>query len=88
MGYYNELIKHFSDVTIWQTNYHHIVDSKSMVLEWYKGSGLRPYLAALSETEQAEFLADISELIDRKYELLDNGRLFLVMPRLFFVAKK
>ena len=87
-GYYNELIKHFSDVTMWQTNYHHIVDSRSMVLEWYKGSGLRPYLSALSETEQTEFLADLSELIEREYKLLADGKLFLVMPRLFFTAKK
>lgn len=87
-GYYNELIKHFSNVTIWQTNYHHIVDSKSMVIEWYKGSGLRPYLNALSESEQTEFLCELTDEIEKEYRLLDDGRLFLVMPRLFFIANK
>ena len=87
-GYYNALIKHFGDVTIWQTNYHHIVDSKSMVIEWYKGSGLRPYLNALPESEQTEFLRDLTDEINKEYRLLDDGNLFLVMPRLFFLAKK
>ena len=87
-GYYNELIKHFSEVTIWRTDYYHLIDSKNMVIEWYKGSGLRPYLSALDEKEQKEFIADLSEIIEKEYHPLDDGQLFLIMPRLFFIAKK
>ncbi len=86
-GYYNTLTKKFGNVTIWQSNYYHIVD-KSMVIEWYKGSGLRPYLGLLNENEQKEFLNDLQTIIDEEYSLLDDGKVFLIMPRLFFIAEK
>ena len=86
-GYYNALIKRFQNVTMWQSNYYHIVD-KNMVVEWYKGSGLRPYLARLDDNEQKEFLSDLQNAIDKEYTLLDDGNVFLIMPRLFFIAEK
>lgn len=86
-GYYNTITKKFKTITMWKTNYYHVVD-KNMVLEWYKGSGLRPYLALLSEKEQTEFLHDLQQCIDKEYSLLDDNKVFLIMPRLFFTAKK
>lgn len=86
-GYYNILIRQFKKVTMWQSNYYHIVD-KGMVIEWYKGSGLRPYLALLKENEQEEFLNDLQKEINDKYSLLDDNNVFLIMPRLFFIAEK
>lgn len=86
-GYYNTLIKKFKKVTMWQSNYYHIVD-KNMVIEWYKGSGLRPYLALLDENEQEEFLNDLQKAINNKYSLLSDNNVFLIMPRLFFIAEK
>lgn len=86
-GYYNALIKRFKNVTIWQSDYYHIVE-KNMVLEWYKGSGLRPYLDLLNDKEQKNFLNDLQRIIDEEYPTLDDGNVFLIMPRLFFIAKK
>lgn len=86
-GYYNALTKKFKNVTIWQSNYYHAVD-KTMVIEWYKGSGLRPYLSALNENEQMEFLNDLHKITDSNYPVLDDGKVFLIMPRLFFTAEK
>lgn len=85
-GYYNALRPRFQSVQLWKTDYYHVVQ-KEMVLEWYRGSGLRPYLALLSEEEQTRFLRDLQEEIDRTYPLLADGSVFLLMPRLFFVAK-
>lgn len=87
-GYYNELIKYFKDITIWKTDYHHLVSSYEAIIDWYKGSGLRPYLDMLDDKEEHEFLSDLMDEIKAKYEKLDDGSLFLVMPRLFFIAKK
>ncbi len=86
-GYYNTLSRRFESVTIWQSDYYHIVD-RNMVLEWYRGSGLRPYLALLDEGERAEFLNDLQKIINKEYALLDDGNVFLIMPRLFFIAGK
>ncbi|MGN0526787.1 MAG: methyltransferase domain-containing protein [Acutalibacteraceae bacterium] len=86
-GYYNTLIKRFNKVIIWRSDYYHVV-SKEMVIEWYKGSGLRPYLALLDEKEQKDFLNDLQMIINKEYSLLDDGNVFLIMPRLFFIAEK
>ena len=85
--YYNTLKKKFKNITMWQSNYYHIV-ARNMVLEWYKGSGLRPYLALLSEKEQYDFLTDLQKTINAEYSLLADDNVFLVMPRLFFIAEK
>lgn len=86
-GYYNTLTEKFTKVTMWQSNYYHVV-SKEMIIEWYKGSGLRPYLSLLGENEKEEFLNDLQDAINNEYHLLDDGNVFLIMPRLFFVAEK
>lgn len=86
-GYYNALSEHFKNVTVWQTDYYHVVE-KNIVIEWYKGSGLRPYLDRLDEIEQKKFLDDLAQEIDNNYPLLADGKVFLVMPRLFFIAQK
>lgn len=85
--YYNVLIKKFKSIVMWKSDYYHVVD-KEMILEWYKGSGLRPYLEMLDGNEQSEFLADLQKIINKEYTLLDDGKLFLIMPRLFFIARK
>lgn len=87
MEYYNLLIKKFKSVSIWKTDYYHIVDEK-MIIEWYKGSGLRPYLEALNQSEQDEFIYDLQERISENYKPADNGKYFLIMPRLFFIASR
>ncbi len=87
-GYYNLLSRYFSRVEIWKTDYHHIVDSAEDIVSWYEGSGLRPYLAELSEEKKEEFKSELVELIKKEYTRLEDGKYFLVMPRLFFIAEK
>jgi len=86
--YYNKLSKKFSDVTIWTADYYHILNSKADIIEWYKGSGLRPYLYALNETEKELFLNDLNNVIKEQYHTLEDGKVFLIIPRLFIIAKK
>lgn len=87
-GYYNELIKKFSEVTIWTTDYYHILPDKKSIIEWYLGSGLRPYLDILSDEEKTLFLNDLEDVIIKNYKALEDNRVFLIMPRLFFIAKR
>ena len=87
-GYYNELSKLYKEVIIWKTDYHHIVSSAEEILEWYKGSGLRPYLEILDEDKKEDFLNDLLTEIKKQYKQLNDGSYFLIMPRLFFIAKK
>lgn len=85
--YYNLLTQKFARVTLWKSDYYHVV-GKEKVLEWYKGSGLRPYLALLNPNEQEAFLLDLQNEINKEYQLLQDGKVFLIMPRLFFIAEK
>lgn len=85
---YNILCKSASEVEMWDTSYYHIVPSHSSVIDWYKGSGLRPYLEALDEAEKKDFLSDLLERIKTNYPVQADGNIILKMPRLFFTAKK
>ena len=45
-------------VNAWQTSYLHVLSGPDPVLEWVRGTGLRPVLAALDADEAAEFVAE------------------------------
>lgn len=53
--YYDLLTSLFSEFSIWKTTYYHSLRSHDDIIEWYKGTGLRPYIGALSETDGALF---------------------------------
>ena len=57
-------------------------------MEWYKGTGLRPYLEALSGAEAAEFENDIYSEVVKAYPVQKNGEIIFRFPRLFFTAVK
>lgn len=86
--YYDLFCKMYCDFNIWQTTYYHIVESHMGVIEWYKGSGLRPYLDKLSESEQEEFISDLSAEIKLTFPEQADGKVILKMPRLFFTLRK
>ena len=75
-------------VTMWETTYFHIVSSHSAVIEWYKGSGLRPYLEMLTPAEEQEFIKELLNLIESCYPVQSDSSVILKMPRLFFTAVK
>ena len=58
------------------------------IIEWYRSTGLRPYLDALSETEQSDFLGEISQELYKEYAVQENGEIIFKFPRFFFIAKK
>lgn len=76
------------DVTMWETTYYHVVPSHSAVMDWYKGSGLRPYLDALEQTERAAFSEALLKRLQDSMPVQADGSVLLKMPRLFFTAVK
>jgi trans-aconitate 2-methyltransferase len=85
-GYYDLLRPLCAKVDIWRTVYQHPLPGVGAIVEWFKASGLRPYLAALNAEEQADFLARYEEALKPAYPLQANGEVLLAFPRLFFVA--
>jgi trans-aconitate 2-methyltransferase len=87
--YYAALRHACSALDIWRTTYHHALPGGAhAVVEWFKGSGLRPFLDALDEREQADYLARYESEIARAYPAHDDGLVLLPFPRLFIVATR
>ncbi|KIW14178.1 hypothetical protein PV08_06959 [Exophiala spinifera] len=83
---YNSLKPLCSDVNIWRTYYHHILDDHQAIVEWVKGTGLRPYIDPLSDEERKGFLEAYLGKIAEFYPPLVDGKVCLRYPRLFVVA--
>ena len=88
--WYYELLKPLcSQVDVWRTVYHHVLAGGAAgVVEWFKGSALRPFLDALEPGEQTEFLARYQAQVARAYPVLADGSVLLPFPRLFAVATR
>jgi trans-aconitate 2-methyltransferase len=65
----------------------HVLDCDDAVLEWMKGTTLRPVLKALEGPERDEFLCRYREKLASAYPRTAAGTLF-PFRRLFFVARK
>lgn len=88
-GFYYDLLSPMAaKVDIWQTEYSHIVNSPNDVVEWVKGSGLRPYLELLPESKQAEFISEYQNEIDKYYKPQADGKVILPYPRFFLIATR
>ncbi len=85
--YYSLLRPLCSRVDIWRTTYHHpLAGGANAVVEWFKGSGLRPFLSPLSDAEQDSYLSRYRAAIADAYPTLSDGTVLLPFPRLFVVA--
>ena len=85
--YYDVLSSHAAHVELWRTEYLHVLDSPDGVVEWYRGSGLRPWLDALpNDDERQRFLADYRRLLKPHFLPRTDGRVLFPFPRLFIVA--
>ena len=75
-----------ADIDIWMTTYVHRLDGPGDIVDWFAGSGLRPFLDPLDETERRDFLALYKRELEQAYPAEPDGKTFLRYPRLFLVA--
>lgn len=86
--YMNALTPLSSRVDLWHTIYYHPLANAEAIVEWVKGTGLRPWLDLLEKTDRPAYLEAYTEAIRKAYPPLDDGRVLLRFPRLFIVATK
>jgi trans-aconitate 2-methyltransferase len=61
---------------VWETTYVHVLPGDAPVLEWVRGTGLRPILAALSPPDAEEFATQLAAELRRAYPQGPHGTLF------------
>jgi trans-aconitate 2-methyltransferase len=86
--WYYQLLRPLTARTdIWRTTYYHALPGGAeAIVEWFKGSGLRPYLAPLDDAERSAYLERYTSAIAQAYPALPDGSVLLPFPRLFLVA--
>jgi trans-aconitate 2-methyltransferase len=74
-------------VNAWDTTYLHVLTGPDPVLEWLKGSALRPLLEKLAPADQADFLRQLGVRFRAAYPPR-AGRTLFPFPRTFVVATR
>jgi trans-aconitate 2-methyltransferase len=64
------------EVNAWETSYVHILPGEDPVLEWTRGTTLRPVLSALDEDQGAAFLDEYAERLRQAYDPAPFGTMF------------
>jgi trans-aconitate 2-methyltransferase len=85
--YYDALAPHAARIDLWETGYVHVMAGPEAIVDWYQGTGLRPFLDALSsEADRARFVAEYLERIKVAFSRRPDGRVLFPFRRLFVVA--
>jgi len=88
-GYYELLKPLCSRVDVWRTTYHHALSGGAgAIVEWFKGSGLRPFVQPLDATMRAAYLERYTAAVAQAYPAMADGSVLLPFPRLFIVATR
>ncbi|MET8943104.1 trans-aconitate 2-methyltransferase [Streptomyces sp. NPDC004542] len=74
---------------VWETTYIHLLQGEDPVLDWVKGTGLRPVLTALADDPEArnDFLAEYRTALREAYPAGPHGTPF-PFRRIFAVATR
>ncbi len=88
-AYYEVLSGTCSEIDVWTTTYLHALTGPDAVLEWMKGTALRPFLAALDDPAMCEaFLSALGARLCEAFPPRADRVTLLPFPRLFLVARR
>ena len=88
VDYYAWLRPLSAALDIWQTTYVHPMAGVGAVVDWFRGSALRPFLNPLDECEREQFIERYMRELASAYGVEPNGSLLFLYPRLFILARK
>ncbi len=87
-GYLERLARLGLDADVWETTYLHVLRGEDPVLEWVRGTALRPLLAALDPDDAASLEAAYGEALREAYPPDGDGRTILPFRRIFAVGHR
>ena len=85
--YYDLLAPHAQRVELWTTDYLHVLDGLDGIIEWYRGTGLRPWIEALpDDATRTNFLGAYRARLVPYFPPRVDGRVLFPFRRLFVIA--
>jgi trans-aconitate 2-methyltransferase len=85
--YYDVLAPTAARLELWATEYLHILPDAQAIVEWYRGTGLRPFLEALeSDAHRERFVTDYLEALRPHYQPHAAGGVLFPFRRIFLIA--
>jgi trans-aconitate 2-methyltransferase len=85
--YLEALVAAGLDADVWQTSYLHVLPGENAVLEWVKGTALRPVLSLLDGSDRDEFETEYGAALRAVYPRQPFGTVF-PFRRTFAVARR
>src|SRR5215468_358362 len=73
-AYYDLLKPVCTHVDVWHINYNHVMSGPEAIVEWFKGSSLRPYTDALDPAMREAYVADYTDRITKAYRPRFDGK--------------
>ena len=73
---------------VWETTYLHRLKGYEGLLDWYRGTGLRPYLEALPDALRHMFEQEFLDKLRKRYPIGQSGVLSFWFRRFFAFAYK
>jgi trans-aconitate 2-methyltransferase len=86
--YWNALAAEAASLDVWETEYLQALSGENAVVEWTKGSALKPLLDALDEPWREQFLLDYTARMAKAYSRQPDGTTLFPFRRLFIVAHR
>ncbi|HCH22016.1 MAG TPA: trans-aconitate methyltransferase [Bifidobacterium sp.] len=87
-AYYDLIAPMAKQVSVWETTYWHALAGYEGVVEWYRGTGMRPYLSQLPTDDLREqYERTFVNRLRAVYPEQRDGTVLLPMRRFFFVAQ-
>ncbi len=86
--YWRWLSPHARNVDLWETIYLQVLDGKDPVVNFMRGTALRPFLSALPQQEAAKFVDAFAERMAVAYPPQQNGQTLFPFRRLFLIAQR
>ena len=87
--YYDILVNLSSRIDLWETTYYHILSDYQALIEWYRSTGMRPFLERLPDDRcRRQFEDEVLNGCRESYQVQKDGKLLYPFQRIFFIAYK